>query len=502
MQYYFSTAGRYVYPQNGQILYGDKTIKLRPKTMQLLTLLLESAGKTVSKKVILETVWDDVVVDDQVIFQSIKELRKIFAHEQVIKTLPRKGYIWLPPVEQFAGKPEKVVSPTVSIGKFRKGLVAIGIALIVIIGVLVSFTKSHQYDKPISGSLMVLPVNNQIMDADHKWVRYGAMDQLIQRLHSTDTAGVLQTDYVFEVMARSKMPSKAFAKEHIEQIFQISGASLIVEMTLAGSPKDYQLLYSLYYRNKIEKGTISNEQVVVAVDNLARIIGNRLDKNYELPTTRYASSLANEILANALELNQKGEFNQAVDLLKAAIITNPLAVMERRILGQLLVERHYPFQQADNVLQQGILQARRTDNQKELIRLNFWQGMNHLQNGNLEDAQTFFAVAREGANLSKDWLYLAYLEEIKGLIFQDQGEFTKAKMAFHKAMDHHQIMQCPLGYTNGLINLSQLAYAQNQHDQAIEIAQQALNVVNDRELVDKKRDVEKWLRRLNSEQSE
>ncbi|MCW8091498.1 winged helix-turn-helix domain-containing protein [Alteromonas sp. ASW11-130] len=472
---------------------------VRPKTMQLLTLLLENVGDTVSKGHILETVWDDVVVDDQVIFQSIKELRKIFCGEEVIKTIPRKGYIWLQPVEQVSNVADKTANSKLHNRKFSKSFAVICFAIFTMAIALITLSKDSPSDPPISGSLVVLPVNNQINDADHKWVRYGAMDQLIQRLHSTHTAGVLEADYVFDVIARAKAPFTALDKKHIEQIFQVSGANLIVAMTLTGSPNDYQLLYTLYYRDNVEKGTVSNGQVNQAVDNLAGIIGKRLDKDYALPDDNYESSLANEILSNAIVLKLEGEFKQAIDLLNAAIITHPLAIIERRILGQLLVEQRFPFQQAFDVLQQGISQAKAVNEKKELVRLNFWQGVNHLQHGKPDTAQTFFTAAKEGAQQIKDWLYLAYLEEVNGQLYQFEGNFSQANTSYHKAMDYHQVMQCPLGYTNGLMNLSQLAYAQNQHAQALKFAQQALSVAKQRELIDKKMVVEQWLTQLSNE---
>ena len=81
---------------------GGDMIAIRPKTCQLLLLLLENAGKPVSKQHILETVWADSVVAEQVVFQSINELRQIFTNEEVIKTIPKQGYMWLPDVSTIS----------------------------------------------------------------------------------------------------------------------------------------------------------------------------------------------------------------------------------------------------------------------------------------------------------------------------------------------------------------------------------------------------------------
>ncbi|TMP76932.1 hypothetical protein CWC05_21090, partial [Pseudoalteromonas ruthenica] len=89
-------------------LNGSKII-LRPKTFELLVLLAKAPGKVISKAQILESVWPDSVVEEQVIFQSINEIRKEFDSSEIIKTFPKKGYAWSCPnttivSEQFATK--------------------------------------------------------------------------------------------------------------------------------------------------------------------------------------------------------------------------------------------------------------------------------------------------------------------------------------------------------------------------------------------------------------
>ena len=56
--------------------------------------LAEQPNHVFSKEEILASVWKDTVVDDQVIFQSINEIRKETGHANVIKTYPRRGYSW------------------------------------------------------------------------------------------------------------------------------------------------------------------------------------------------------------------------------------------------------------------------------------------------------------------------------------------------------------------------------------------------------------------------
>ena len=68
---------------------------LRAKTLALLGLLLESAGRVVSANEILDRIWGDVTVTPDSVTQCIGELRRAFGPggAELLKTLPRRGYV-------------------------------------------------------------------------------------------------------------------------------------------------------------------------------------------------------------------------------------------------------------------------------------------------------------------------------------------------------------------------------------------------------------------------
>ena len=77
-----------------QLLTKDKSvITLNEKPAQLLTLFLRDVDKIHKKSEILDFVWPDRVVTDQVVFQNISYLRSLFGSD-AIKTFTRKGYQW------------------------------------------------------------------------------------------------------------------------------------------------------------------------------------------------------------------------------------------------------------------------------------------------------------------------------------------------------------------------------------------------------------------------
>ena len=67
---------------------------LRPKTLDLLLLLLRNPGRVVTRAEILDAVWPEVIVTDDSITQCVVEIRRALGEEAgLLKTIPRRGYL-------------------------------------------------------------------------------------------------------------------------------------------------------------------------------------------------------------------------------------------------------------------------------------------------------------------------------------------------------------------------------------------------------------------------
>jgi class 3 adenylate cyclase len=82
-------------------------IQLRPKTFELLRYLVQNAGRLISKDELVNTVWPNVFVGDDSLAQCISELRNALGDRdrQIIKTIPRRGYLFAAPVSFPAPSP-------------------------------------------------------------------------------------------------------------------------------------------------------------------------------------------------------------------------------------------------------------------------------------------------------------------------------------------------------------------------------------------------------------
>src|SRR5256714_11473274 len=85
-----------VQPSLNSISQNGTSDRVERKVMEVLVCLAESPGETVPKEKLLQTVWPDTFVSDDVLKRSVSELRRVFgddAHEsRVIETIPRRGY--------------------------------------------------------------------------------------------------------------------------------------------------------------------------------------------------------------------------------------------------------------------------------------------------------------------------------------------------------------------------------------------------------------------------
>ena len=83
-----------LYPDTNEVGVGNQKVKLTPKEMGVLELLLYHSETTVSRTEFLEKVWGDKFANDQGLTQVISRLRGILSQNRnvTIKTIPKKGY--------------------------------------------------------------------------------------------------------------------------------------------------------------------------------------------------------------------------------------------------------------------------------------------------------------------------------------------------------------------------------------------------------------------------
>src|SRR5215831_14079245 len=97
-------------PALDEISQDGKTVKLEPRTMQVLVCLAERPGEVVSVDRLLDVVWKDLVVTPYSAYHAIAALRRALGDDPknptYIANVMRRGYRLVAPVEVDAQKQE------------------------------------------------------------------------------------------------------------------------------------------------------------------------------------------------------------------------------------------------------------------------------------------------------------------------------------------------------------------------------------------------------------
>jgi tetratricopeptide (TPR) repeat protein/DNA-binding winged helix-turn-helix (wHTH) protein len=92
-------------PARNCLRRGDQEQVLRQKSLQVLLYLIEHRARLVSKEELFENVWEGTAVTDDALVQIIVELRKLLGDDsrqpRFIRTIPKAGYHFIGPVEEF-----------------------------------------------------------------------------------------------------------------------------------------------------------------------------------------------------------------------------------------------------------------------------------------------------------------------------------------------------------------------------------------------------------------
>ena len=93
----------------GCVLKAGAEIKLRPKVFETLKYLVENSGRLIGKQELMQAVWPDAFVTDDSLVQCTIELRRALgdAGPQLLKTVPRRGYLFTAPVTPQTAAPDR-----------------------------------------------------------------------------------------------------------------------------------------------------------------------------------------------------------------------------------------------------------------------------------------------------------------------------------------------------------------------------------------------------------
>jgi TolB-like protein/DNA-binding winged helix-turn-helix (wHTH) protein/cytochrome c-type biogenesis protein CcmH/NrfG len=157
-------------PARRALSRAGKTIELRPKSFDVLVLLVGSAGRALSKEDILASVWPGLVVTDESLTRCISDVRHALGDDaqRLVKTLPRFGYQFAASVsryntdDQTAPDLPELAPPAADVGTaFRRTGLAAGLLVVAALAAL-AWQRDvwHAAYPPAELSLVVMPLQS------------------------------------------------------------------------------------------------------------------------------------------------------------------------------------------------------------------------------------------------------------------------------------------------------------------------------------------------------
>lgn len=180
----------------------NATVDLRPKAFDTLRALVERGGQVVTKDELVSTVWPDVIVNDDALSQCIRDVRRALGDDgaALIRTVPRRGYIFDAPVESLQGRPPGSARPN------RRRLLFTALAL-----VLVSALAAAWFLRPDPAAgrqitVAVLPFAAVGPDEGQAWLGEGIAEDIMTELSRFTDLGVIARNSSFRYATLTDSP--------------------------------------------------------------------------------------------------------------------------------------------------------------------------------------------------------------------------------------------------------------------------------------------------------
>ncbi len=464
----------------GIIIKAGEKINVRAKTLLVLTYLIQHPKDIVTKKTLLETIWHDVVVQDQVLVQSIKEIRDILGSE-VIKTYPRTGYQWTVQLTPMTSKKRFALSQL-----SKRNIAILTTVAVLLIALLISQVVNLSPLDEFSSKRNVmtvgfLPINNDMPDDIHDWVTATGTQYLNQRLQQQSNLLPLSTTKLLSLLSQHNNSSNTLFDVPLT-LQNASLADVIVKTRLLGYPQDFQLHYSLYNGKTVEHGVEFASSVEHALDQLVERIAIRFDTFKASDSGVAYHPFSNEAFARGITLYLAGEYIKATAFFASALQSNPNLLVARRYLAACYIKTN-KLAEGVTLIQKNIESAKKSGAFREEIRSNLligasllhWhQTNNSLGKNQLLQATHYIESAKALAENHHDLLFIAYAYEELGAIERIQQNYPQAITLQKAALAVHQGFRGNYGQTRALIGLARIAHEQGNQQLSDEYFNKAL----------------------------
>jgi TolB-like protein/DNA-binding winged helix-turn-helix (wHTH) protein/Tfp pilus assembly protein PilF len=321
-----------VYPLENLLKGPNRECILEPKVMDVLVLLARSQGGVVSRQQILDNVWADVVVGDEVVSRAISVLRAELGDDQknprYLKTISKRGYHLIINVIPMASEGPPIVesvsdasalataqhesgSNTRFVGR-KPGFVIVSVlALALAYFAYVTFLLQPESDHSagdVGKSIAVLPFVNMSADSDNEYFSDGLSEELLNLLTRIPELRVAARTSSFSYKAKDANISQIGEELNVSHVLQGSvrktGNNVRITAQLVRVNNGFQLWSETFDRNLDDIFVIQDEIAKAVVDKLRINLLGAMPERQKTDPDVYALYLQSNYF-----LNRQGEEN-------------------------------------------------------------------------------------------------------------------------------------------------------------------------------------------------
>ncbi|HEX9724101.1 MAG TPA: winged helix-turn-helix domain-containing protein [Vicinamibacteria bacterium] len=384
-----------VQPNLNAILDGEREVKLEPKAMEVLAYLAKHPGKVLPKSKIIEEVWTGSFVTEEVLTNSIWELRKALGDDAknptYIQTVPRRGYRLIATVTHrpdsgelsVSGLPqnsafmERHVAPPAPVGElwntvsfWRAGHLAdgsaskgslhwrvAGVATVaaVVVALVTWLILSDRFPFPgavppePSAAVAIMHFDNHIDSEEYAWLSGGIPSMLRSGLAGASGLRVMSSEKVQGVVRqiRGEQGSEQLDESLFPEIARRSGASYFLVGSVVKSGAEIRVdtqLESVSDGRIVAAHSARGTDILALADELAEEIGRSLELGEPLPkigAAELAGSLdAYRLYTEGVEARARLLLGRAERLLLEAVSNDPAFAMAYWELHKVALVRH------------------------------------------------------------------------------------------------------------------------------------------------------------------
>ncbi|MGA8214266.1 MAG: winged helix-turn-helix domain-containing protein [Candidatus Sulfotelmatobacter sp.] len=231
-------------PQSRVLRRGGTTVPLTPKAFDVLFLLIQNAGRIVTKDELMKAVWPDSFVEESNLTQTIFMVRKALdetADRRYILTVQGQGYQFLVPVTEADRNGPKIEAPMAApdarsvpeiqlhspprARDWRWAVIAsaaVVLLLLVVVSIWLWRSRHGAAEQPGRTMLAVLPFENFTGDPGQDYFSDGLTEEMISQLGNLDPAHL-------GVIARTSVMHYKDSRVSIPQIDKDLGVQYVIE---------------------------------------------------------------------------------------------------------------------------------------------------------------------------------------------------------------------------------------------------------------------------------